>query len=73
MIAKRRGEDVAPATVNHTVIMPLRAILRHAEIIASATIKPIDWKALKLKEPQERLREASVEEEAAALTALRGD
>ncbi|WP_315920361.1 site-specific integrase [Mesorhizobium sp. SP-1A] len=73
LIAKRRGEDVSNATVNRTVTQPLRALLRRARRTWKQSVQDIEWKDHFLKEPQERIREASAEEEAKLMASIRGD
>lgn len=73
LVAKRRGEEVSNATVNRTVVEPLRTILHRAENVWGATVSKIHWQKHRLKEPQERIREASREEEATALAAIPAD
>lgn len=72
-IAKRRGEEVSPATVNRSVCEPMRAILRRARRTWKQAVQDIEWKDHFLKEPQERVREASADEERKLLAAMRGD
>lgn len=72
-VAKRRGEDVSAATVNRSVCEPLRALLRRARRTWKQTVEDIEWKDHFLKEPQERVREATAEEEAKFMAAIRGD
>lgn len=72
-VAKRRGEAVSPATVNRSVTEPLRAILRRAAKTWKQTVQDIEWKDHFLKEPQERVREASADEEKRLMAAIRGD
>lgn len=72
-IAKRRGEGVSPATVNRSVCEPMRAILRRARRTWKQSVQDIEWKDHFLKEPQERVREASADEEKKLLSAMRGD
>jgi integrase len=72
-VAKRRGEGVSAATVNRSVSEPLRAILRRARRTWKQTVEDIEWKDHFLKEPQERVREATAEEEAKFMAAIRGD
>lgn len=86
LVARRRGETVArrrdgeltdvlisPATVNRTVTQPLEAILRRASAVWGQRVKTIDWRRHKLKEPRERVREATREEESEISAALRED
>lgn len=73
LVTKRRSDDVKNGTVNRTVVEPLRAILRRAKNVWSASVQEIDWKTHKLKEPQERVREASHVEEKTLLEAIPED
>ncbi len=73
LVAARRSEGVSNATVNRTVTEPLRSLLRRAEKTWKQTVQSIEWRDHLLKEPQERVREASREEEAALMAAIRGD
>ncbi|MEO9786044.1 MAG: tyrosine-type recombinase/integrase [Aurantimonas coralicida] len=73
LILKRRSEGVSPSTINRSVTEPLRAVLTHAKNFGSAPTKRINWRAHKLKEPQERVREASPVEEAALFASLPAD
>lgn len=72
-VAKRRGEGVSAATVNRSVGEPLRAILRRARRTWKQAVEDIEWKDHFLKEPQERVREATADEEAKFMAAIRGD
>lgn len=72
-VAKRRGEGVSPATVNRSVCEPMRAILRRARRTWKQAVQDIEWKDHFLKEPQERVREASADEESKLMAAMRGD
>ena len=72
-VAKRRGEGVGPATVNRTVCEPLRAILKRCAATWGQEVQRVQWKTHFLKEPQERIREASPDEEKALFAAIRGD
>lgn len=73
LVAIRRKEGVSNTTVNRTVLEPLRAIMRRAKRTWKQTIEDIEWRDHFLSEPQERVREASQEEEAALLEAVRPD
>lgn len=73
LVAKRRGEGVGPASVNRSVCEPMRAILRRAGKTWKQNVQDIDWKQHFLKEPQERIREASAEEEKKLIAGIRGD
>ncbi|MER8806073.1 site-specific integrase [Mesorhizobium australicum] len=72
-VAKRRGEAVSPATVNRSVCEVLRAILRRARRTWKQSVTDIEWKDHFLKEPQERVREATADEEAKFMASIRGD
>lgn len=73
LVAKRRGEGVKPATVNRSVTEMLRKILKRAERTWQASVQRISWGDHLLKEPQERVREASYAEETAAIAAMPED
>ncbi len=82
-ISRRRaattgGDDsrhlIANSTVNRTFTEPLRRVLKRAEKVwLEPVMQPIVWKDLLLPEPQERIREASDDEEAAIFDAIRDD
>lgn len=72
-VAKRRGEDVAHATVNRSVTQPMRAILRRSAKTWKQSVQDIEWKDHFLKEPQERVREASADEERTLHSTVRSD
>jgi integrase len=72
-IARRRGEGVSAATVNRTVTQPMRAILRRARRTWKQTVQEIEWKDHFLPEPQERVREATADEEKKLMSSIRGD
>lgn len=73
LVARRRGDGVSNATVNRGVCEPLRAILKRASKTWQQTVHEIEWKRYFLNEPQERIREASKDEEARLLEAIRPD
>jgi len=73
LVAIRRGEGVAPATVNRSMTEPLRKILFRARDMWGQTIQKIDWKRHLLKEPQERVRVLSTAEEINLFAYLRAD
>jgi len=64
---------VSNATVNRSVIEPLRAIINRANKVWKLPTSPIDWKQHKLREVQERVREASRAEERTILGSLDAD
>ena len=82
LVAKRRQEYrkvgnektpkklVSAATVNRTCTEPLRKVLRRAADKWGAVVNKIDWAGHMLEEPQERVREASRDEEAAYMDQL---
>lgn len=80
VVSKRRGEkalrgrnkggDLTPATVNRTATEPLRKVMTRARKVWKLRVADVDWSAHMLAEPEERVREASVEEEAAYMTQL---
>lgn len=72
-VAKRRGDGVSPATVNRSVTQPMRAILRRCKRTWKQTVQDIEWKDHFLEEPQERVREASAEEESELMAKIRSD
>lgn len=79
MVARRRGEIipnrktqklVSNSTVNRTAIQPLQWLMNRAHKVWKLNVQPIDWARLMLREPQERIREASDSEERALLREL---
>ncbi|MDR3463287.1 MAG: site-specific integrase [Beijerinckiaceae bacterium] len=68
--AKTATKRVSNATVNRSVIEPLRRILRRAAESWGQSVPPIKWRELKLKEPKERVRYMSEAEEAAIFAVL---
>lgn len=81
LVAKRRGHRygsakrlVSNATVNRSVTELLRRILRRAAVVwEEQGLRAINWGELLLREPPERIREASDGEEGSILDALRDD
>lgn len=77
MVSKnsKPGDDklVANSTVNRSAIEPLRKVLLHAQNFGYAKIAKIDWSAMKLPEPEERVRELEAEEEIRLFDHLRED
>jgi integrase len=82
MVARRRGETnlnhkktekalISKTTVNRTVTEPMRQILRRARKVWKVPVQDIEWPEHFLAEPQELVREASVDEEAAILANLK--
>ncbi|MCJ2051654.1 tyrosine-type recombinase/integrase [Methylobacterium sp. J-070] len=64
---------VSPATVNRTVIEPLRQILNRARQLWKQPVTEIAWRMHVLREPRERVRELRAEEEAHLFAVLRPD
>jgi integrase len=73
IVARRRGDGVANATVNRSVTEPLRKVLRYAEGILDQPLPKIEWKKHMLPEPKERVRELFREEEVRMLDNIRPD
>lgn len=82
LVARRRAEPstrtpkgskplpLSPATINRTVTEPLRKVLRRARDIWKVPVADIAWRQHRLAEPRERVREASVDEEARLIAQL---
>lgn len=82
IVTKRRSEPrkvgkkdtpkrlVGPATVNRTATEPLRKVLTRARKVWKRSVQEIDWSQHLLPEPKERVREASLGEEAAVMAKL---
>ncbi|MGR9252686.1 tyrosine-type recombinase/integrase [Rhizobium leguminosarum] len=85
IVARRRGERVrrkhkdgkvhegklvSPATVNRTCTQPLREIILRAKKVWKVATGDVDFGEHLLKEPKERVREASVDEEDAIIGEL---
>lgn len=64
------GDFVSPSTVNRTCTQPLREIVNRARKVWKVKVADIDFSKHILKEPQERVREANENEEAAILAEL---
>lgn len=73
IVAKRRGDGVAPATVNRSATEPLRKVMLRARDIWEQQIQAIRWKEHLLPEPEERVRELTQEEEQRLLENIRPD
>jgi integrase len=72
LVAKRRADGVGPATVNRSVTEPLRRVLMKAKAWGERA-PDIKWGDHLLKEPKERVRELTGEEEQRLFAALRPD
>lgn len=82
LIARRRAEVrkvgklenrtrlVGPATVNRTMIEPLRKVLLRAREVWESPVAKVRWSKLMLEEPSERVREATKGEEAKIMAKL---
>lgn len=64
------GDFVSNATVNRTCTQPLREIVMRAAKVWKVAVAEVNFGRHMLKEPQERVREASVAEEDAILSQL---
>jgi integrase len=73
IVGRRRADGVANATVNRSVTEPLRKVLRRAAEAWSKPVPKIKWGEFLLEEPEERVREASPDEEAKLLAHMRPD
>lgn len=58
---------IGPATVNRTAIDPIQHVIVRARDTWKVRVAPVRWSKLRLKEPQERVREATTAEERALL------
>ncbi|QAY97031.1 hypothetical protein CWB41_15875 [Methylovirgula ligni] len=70
MAKERIPKRISNSTVNRSVIDPLRRVLRRAEQNWGETVGRINWRVHRLREPVERVRFASAEEEAAIFAVL---
>lgn len=73
IVARRRGEGVAAGTVNRGTTKLLRHLLSRASIAWRVPVQNIQWARHMLKEPQERVRELSADEETVLMQAIRPD
>lgn len=64
-VTDKETGKVSNGTVNRTVTQPLRHILNRARHIWKALVADVQWSRHMLKEPKERIREASTREEKA--------
>lgn len=63
LVSTRRSEGLANATVNRSTLVPLRSVFTRAEKVWRKGTCGINWTQHLLKEPQERIRELSADEE----------
>lgn len=61
---------VSPATVNRTAIQPLREVILRAKSMWGVRTAAVKWSEHLLSEPQERIREATPDEESGVLEQL---
>lgn len=73
LVAQRRADGVSNATVNRSVVEPLRRVINRARRIWGEPLPEIAWASLRLREASHRIREASEQEEAAVLAAARDE
>lgn len=73
MVATRRGGASLTLPSNRPVIEPLRGLMRRAARVWKVPVADIDWREHWLREPQERIREASRDEETKLMAAMRDD
>ena len=73
MVVRRRADGVRNATVNRSTLEPLRAIMFRARKVWKVPAAEINWREHTLPEAQERIREATIEEEARLLESMRDD
>lgn len=73
LVAIRRGEGVAPATVNRSCTEPLRRVLNRAARVWEQDLPRIDWRSHILSEPRERVRELTMAEQDIVFGNLRPD
>lgn len=66
----KRDQMVSAATVNRTVTEPLRKVILRAQKVWRVPVGDIDWSKHMLAEPQERVREATEEQEAGIMAGL---
>lgn len=68
--ARSTSKRVTPATVNRSVTEPLRRIMLRARDVWGKEIGRVNWRQHKLKEPKERIRSMSADEEARVFAEL---
>jgi integrase len=65
--------DLKPATINRTVIEPLRRVMNRARKHWEESVQEIAWGDFLLDEPKERIRELTSEEEERIFKSMRED
>jgi len=73
IVARRRGDGVANATVNRSATEPLRKVLNRARDVWGQHVQKIDWSEHLLPEPEERVRELTADEEQKLIENIRPD
>jgi integrase len=68
-----RVGDLKPATINRTVVEPLRRVMNRARKHWEEPVKEIAWDDFLLEEPKERVRELTSEEEERIFKTMRED
>jgi integrase len=66
----KETKRVTPATVNRSVTEPLRRIMLRARDVWGKEIGRVEWRKHRLKEPKERIRSMSADEEGRLFTVL---
>lgn len=69
-VADKQNGRISNSTVNRTVTQPLRHLMNRARTVWKAMVADVKWSELILKEPKERIREASSKEENAIRNTL---
>jgi integrase len=72
-INARKIENVKPATINRTVLEPLRLVINRARKHWEEKVQEIPWGDFFLDEPKERVRELSSDEEGRIFKSMRED
>lgn len=72
---KKDPKLISPSTVNRQIIEPMRRLLRRARKVWGVRVDPerIDWTAIKMREPSERVREFIGDEATRFWNAIRPD
>lgn len=71
LVAQRRADGVSNATVNRSVVEPLRRVINRARRIWGEPLPEIAWASLRLREASHRIREASKQEEEVVIAGAR--
>jgi len=73
LVTMREADGVKAATINRTVLEPLKAILYRARDLWGQSVPKIQWKLHRKAEPAERVRELTDDEEQRLVAAFRED